>query len=184
MFNVLPSSIPGCHEILPRVVDDERGRFVKVFHGEAFRDLGLEANFAEEYYSRSRKGVVRGMHFQLPPADHVKLVYCVEGDVFDVVSDLRVGSPTFGESATFVLSASKANLVYIPRGLAHGFCVMSEAATLVYKVTSVHSPRFDAGILWNSVGINWPVESPILSERDRGFAPLSRFDSPFVYERG
>jgi len=183
MFELIPSRIPGCYEIQPRVLDDIRGRFVKVFHANVFLELGLEASFAEDYYSVSRKGVIRGMHFQAPPADHVKVAYCVQGGVFDVVLDLRVGSPTYGQAASFNVTAEKANLVYIPRGLAHGFCPVSEVATLVYKVSTVYSPEYDSGVLWNSIGIDWPVASAVLSERDRAFKPFSEFKSPFVYDR-
>lgn len=182
MFEKKPSPIPGCFELQPRVFDDERGRFVKVFHKDAFADQDLQTGFAEEYYSVSRRDVIRGLHFQTPPMDHVKLVYCVQGEVLDVVLDLRVGSPAFGKLATFTLCASKGNLVYLPKGMAHGFCVLSDEATLVYKVSSVYSAEHDCGVLWNSVDLDWPTANPILSERDRTFRPLSEFDSPFVYE--
>lgn len=161
---------------------DARGSFVKVFHADAFRELGLATEFTEEYYSHSHKGVIRGMHFQTPPADHAKMVYCVRGEVFDVVLDLRVGSPTYGQAATFVLSAEAGNYVYIPKGLAHGFCALSDTATLVYKVTTVYAPQSDAGVLWSSVDVDWPVETPILSERDARFPRFDQFESPFTYE--
>lgn len=183
MFELLDTPIPGCYEIQPRVFDDIRGRFVKVFHTQAFAELGLETYFAEEYYSHSHMGVVRGMHFQTPPADHVKLVYCVQGDVFDVVLDLRVGSPSYGRTASFRLSADRGNYIYIPRGLAHGFCATSESATLIYKISTVHSPEHDAGVLWNSIDVDWPLDSPVISERDASFKPPNDFMSPFVYER-
>lgn len=182
MFELLPSAIAGCYEIHSRILRDSRGRFVKVFHRDAFRELGLEFNFAEEYYSVSHRGVIRGLHFQTPPADHAKVVYCVQGEVFDVVLDLRVGSPTYGQTATFSLSADRGNCIYIPRGMAHGFCVTSENATLVYKVTSVYAPQHDAGVRWDSIAIAWPVTAPLVSERDAGFATLAEFESPFKYE--
>ena len=182
MFNLRASTIPGCFEVLPRVLEDARGRFIKVFHRQIFTDLRLETQFAEEYYTVSRWGVIRGMHFQLPPVDHVKLVYCADGTVFDVVVDLRVGSPTYGQYASFELSAEKANYVYIPKGLAHGFCTISEKATLIYKVSTVHSPEHDSGILWNSVGVTWPADTPIISDRDRQFPSLADFLSPFRYD--
>jgi dTDP-4-dehydrorhamnose 3,5-epimerase len=181
MFKLLDTPISGCYQIQLRVFDDIRGRFVKVFHAQAFDELGLETNFAEEYYSHSHKGVVRGMHFQTPPADHVKLVYCVQGDVFDVVLDLRLGSPSYGRTSIFRLSADQGNCIYIPRGLAHGFCATSESATLIYKVSSVHSPEHDAGVLWNSIDVDWPFDSPVISERDAGFEKLANFKSPFIF---
>jgi dTDP-4-dehydrorhamnose 3,5-epimerase len=181
MFQFKSSSIIGCYEIQPMIFNDDRGRFVKVFHREMFAKLGLCIDFVEEYYSHSRRDVIRGLHFQLPPVDHVKMVYCICGKVFDVVLDLRIGSPTYGKTAIFSLSAEQANYLYIPEGIAHGFCVISDFATMVYKVSSTYSPEHDAGVLWNSVEINWPTKSPILSERDMSFIPFSEFKSTFVY---
>lgn len=111
------------------------------------------------------------------------MVYCVYGKVFDVVVDLRVGSPTFGEFETFELSAEKANMIYIPRGLAHGFYVLSEHAIMMYKVSTVYSPEHDTGILWNSVGIPLRDENPFISKRDSEFLPLKDFKSPFIYHK-
>ncbi len=182
MYDVYPTKLPGCIEMQPRVIEDERGRFVKPFHAEEFSTYNLETCFVEEYYSVSWRGVLRGLHFQLPPLDHAKLVYCVEGSVLDAVVDLRVGSPSYGQHAIFELNAKHANSIYIPRGMAHGFYVQSERATLVYKVSTVYSPEYDAGILWNSVGIPWPSEKPIISDRDQGFPSFSEFQSPFIYE--
>ena len=110
MFEFLGTAIPDCFEIETRIFDDLRGRFVKTFHREAFGGKGLNVDWAEEYYSISRRSVLRGLHFQLPPDDHEKLVYCTDGEVFDVVLDLRNGSPTYGEYATFHLSAGEAKL--------------------------------------------------------------------------
>jgi dTDP-4-dehydrorhamnose 3,5-epimerase len=155
---------------------------VKVFHEQAFAAQGLKTDFAEEYYSVSHKNVIRGLHFQLPPMDHVKMVYCVAGEVMDAVVDLRTGSPTYGQCALFELNAAKANSIYIPKGMAHGFCARSDQAIMVYKVSTIYSPAHDAGVLWNSVGIPWPTTEAILSERDQSFPPLDKFASPFRYE--
>lgn len=182
MFEIKPSKLAGCYELQPKVFEDERGRFVKIFHEQVFAEKGLETGFAEEYYSVSCKNVIRGMHFQLPPMDHVKLVYCVQGEVMDVVVDLRVGSPTYGQYAVFELSAIKANSIYIPKGMAHGFCAQSDQAIMVYKVSTIYSPAHDAGVLWNSVGIPWPTAKAILSGRDQSFPPIDKFVSPFRYE--
>ena len=179
MFDFKQSRLVGCFEIQPKVFDDERGKFIKVFHENLFIAQGLQAQFVEEYYSVSFKNVIRGLHFQLPPMDHVKVVYCVEGEVMDVVVDLRVDSPTFGRYALFELSSTKANSIYIPKGMAHGFCALSEKAIMVYKVSTVYSPIHDAGILWDSVGIPWPAVDPVLSMRDQGFPKFEHFESPF-----
>jgi len=182
MFELIATAIPGCHEIRTRRLDDSRGRFVKIFNREAFATVGLATDFAEEYYSVSHRGVIRGLHFQTPPMDHAKLVYCVAGRVQDAVVDLRVGSPGQGRHLVVELSAEAGNMLYIPSGLAHGFCVLSESATLVYKVTSVYSPDHDAGIQWDSAGIPWAERKPILSGRDRSHPALADYSSPFVYD--
>lgn len=181
MFTVKETRLLGCFEVQPRVLDDERGRFVKVFHEDEFKKLDLETIFREEYYSHSRRGVIRGMHFQMPPSDHVKLVYCVHGEVLDVVLDLRKGSPTYGQAEYKKLSADRGNYLYIPKGFAHGFCATSDIATLVYKVSTVYDPLRDTGVLWNSFDFNWPTSEPVISARDSSFNSLSDFDSPFVY---
>lgn len=180
-MQISETKIPGCYEITPKVFKDERGNFVKTFHEEIFKSHSLETHFAEEYYSVSHQNVLRGLHFQLPPQDHVKMVYCVFGEVVDAVVDLRLGSPTYGKFETFELSAEKANLIYIPPGLAHGFYAKSQTAIMMYKVSTVYSPECDTGILWNSVGIAWKSDNPIISKRDNSFVPFSEFESPFTY---
>lgn len=183
MFELTSTPLNGCYEIKPKIQNDDRGRFVKIFHRPEFEKLGLETDFQEEYYSVSHAGVVRGLHFQRPEMDHAKLVYCVSGGVFDVVVDLRVGSPTYAKSYTVELDAVKANCLYIPKGFAHGFAVTSGQAIMVYKVSTVYSPEHDDGILWDSLDINWPIVSPTLSIRDSNFIPLNKFHSPFVYKK-
>ena len=174
--------IPGCFTIQPAVFEDLRGRFVKVFHEPSFSDHGLVSSFAEDYYSVSRKGVLRGMHFQKPPSDHAKLVFCVSGDVLDAVVDLRRGSPTFGRHFTIELTSHKANMLYVPRGVAHGFFTLSDEATVVYKVETTHAPADDAGIAWDGCGVDWPSASPVLSARDQQFPTFADFASPFEYQ--
>lgn len=174
-------AIPGLFEVRPQIRRDPRGSFVKTLHKDLYEQAGLNWCFAEEYYSTSVQGVLRGLHFQVPPHDHVKLVYCVEGVVFDAVVDLRKGSPTFGQHALFELSAENATVLYIPRGLAHGFCVTGPRAVLVYKTETIYTPTHDTGIFWGSVGIPWPVSNPLLSDRDQMFPALNEFCSPFSY---
>ena len=163
------------------MVEDNRGRFVKTFHFEVFRQFGLDTNFMEEYYSISCRRVLRGLHFQVPPFDHCKLVYCVEGEVLEGIVDLRRGSPTFGKHFMVQLKASRANMLFMPSGIAHGFYVTSSRAIMMYKVTTVYSAEHDTGILWNSVNIPWPDVMPILSDRDQRFQPFSEFPNPFVF---
>jgi len=180
-MEIVRTSIPGCLQLLLPVHEDERGLFVKTYQEEGFRNHGLVTEFAEEYYTVSRQHVLRGLHFQLPPQDHIKLVHCAEGMVLDAVLDLRIGSPTYGHHALVELTSKKANLLYIPRGVAHGFLAMSEHAVMLYKVTTSYSPQHDTGIHWNSAGIPWPVKEPIVSSRDKGFAHLRDFRSPFTF---
>ncbi len=174
-----PTDISGVFVLELPNSEDERGDFVKILHRDSFVEQGLDADFAESYYSTSFKGVIRGMHFQLPPHDHSKLVYAVEGSVTDVLLDLRKDSDTFKEFITLELSKGNRNAVYIPKGVAHGFEVTSDSATLVYMTTTVYHMESDTGILWNSIGHDWNNSDPNMSERDRSFVSLADFDSPF-----
>ena len=184
MFSQRDTVIPGCVELVSNVREDARGRFVKTVHAEVFKNKHLSHNFREQYYSVSNQNVLRGLHFQVPPHDHDKLVYCPSGSVLDTVVDLRRGSPTFLQHILIELSEDKANSLYIPAGLAHGFLTLSQTALLVYNVTTEYSPEHDAGVLWTSASIPWPVVNPIVSERDRGLPAMADFDSPFSYEGG
>ncbi|MBA3888910.1 MAG: dTDP-4-dehydrorhamnose 3,5-epimerase family protein [Gemmatimonadaceae bacterium] len=177
-----PLAIPGAWEVRPRRFEDARGSFVKVFVRSAFDDCGLETDFDEQYHSVSVRGVLRGLHFQVPPVDHAKLVYCAHGSVLDAVVDLRIGSPTYRQAATVQLRADVGNALYVPRGLAHGFLVTSESALMVYNVTSEHAPAADTGIRWDSAGIAWPERAPTVSPRDTAFERLSDFVSPFRFD--
>lgn len=174
-FKKIETPLEDCFELFPIVHEG----VIKNFDAEEFAEMGLATDFKEEFFSTSIKKVLRGMHFQTPPADHVKLVCCVEGAVKDVVVDLRKNSATFGKHCAFDLSAEKANMLYIPKGFAHGFLTLSEKATMLYNVTSVYSPENDKGILWNSCGIDWQCAEPILSDRDKAHSSLTEFNSPF-----
>ena len=178
-FEKILTPFDDLFELQPIVRGDSRGSFVKIFHADTFAELGLAADFKEEFFSTSIKNVLRGMHFQTPPDDHDKVVCCMEGAVKDVVVDLRKNSPTFGKHFMLELSAEKSNMLYIPKGLAHGFLTLSERATMLYNVTTVYSPENDKGILWSSCGIDWQCDAPILSDRDKNHPTLAEFDSPF-----
>ena len=179
MFQSVATTLPGLLVLQPRIFSDARGSFVKTFHAGFFRQLGVDFQPAEEFFSVSHKNVVRGMHFQLPPDAHAKLVYCVTGEVLDVVVDLRKSSPTFGRAASRKLSASNREMFYIPVGVAHGFLALEDNTVMVYQTSTVHAPASDAGIHWNSIGFDWPVTKPVLSERDQNFPKLAEFNSPF-----
>jgi dTDP-4-dehydrorhamnose 3,5-epimerase len=155
------TSIPGCFELI--------------------KHSCLDTHYTEEYFSRSKQNVIRGLHFQLPPEECVKIVYCIDGEVMDVVLDLRVDSPTYGKYEIFNLNDRLANILYIPIGLAHGFYTKSKTATMMYKVSKSYAPDYDAGIHWDSAEIPWPTKTPIISTRDSEFISLDKFQSPFIY---
>jgi dTDP-4-dehydrorhamnose 3,5-epimerase len=179
MFQVVDTALPGLKVLQPRIFKDARGDFVKTYHAGLFRELGLPFAPAEEFFSVSRKDVVRGMHFQTPPHAHAKLVYCVAGRVLDVVVDLRRDSPTRGQYVSRELSAENREMFFIPEGFAHGFLSLEDDTVMVYQTSTVHAPEADAGIHWRSVGFAWPIANPVVSERDEAFPTLAGFDSPF-----
>ena len=173
--------IPGCYEIGFASRTDARGCFVKTFHTTAFRELGLESGFSEGFYSVSHQKVLRGMHFQLPPMDGAKLVYCLQGSILDVALDLRVGSPSYGQFTIIELSSANPTAAYLPRGVAHGFLSLSEPSVVVYQVSSEYDSNFDTGVRWDSFGFDWPEASPTVSERDSKLPRLDDFLSPFRF---
>jgi dTDP-4-dehydrorhamnose 3,5-epimerase len=174
--------LPGCYLVRLPCFRDYRGLFVKSLQRSAFAQRGLECDFAESFYTESGENVLRGMHFQTPPAGHAKLVYCISGAICDIALDLRIGSPTFGEHEVYRLSAEERRAIYLPRGIAHGFWVESAPSVVVYQVTSEHSPAHDRGIHWNSFGATWPQSAPVVSARDQALMPFAQFKSPFQFE--
>lgn len=178
-MEITATELPGLRLIRPRIFQDARGSFVKTFHADSFREHGIAFEPREEFFSTSAKGVIRGMHLQLPPAAHAKLVYCLTGRILDIVLDLRKGSPTFGRSCAHELDAVRRHLLFIPAGFAHGFLALEDGTTTVYQTSTVHSPTHDAGVRWDGFGFVWPVKNPILSERDKNLPALAEFQSPF-----
>lgn len=174
-----PTILEGCAEVRLQPHRDARGLFLKTYHETTFRDLGLGTTWREEFISTSSKGVIRGMHFQVPPHQHAKFVVCLAGRVLDVALDLRAGSPTYGRCAAVELSAEMANGLYVPEGFAHGFLALEDGSTLHYKVSSMHEPEYDWGLRWDGIGFDWPVTEPILSARDTTFGTLADFQTPF-----
>lgn len=178
------TTIPGCFVLVPPVSFDARGVFVKVREDNGGWGLEFPLPFQEQFYTISGERVLRGLHFQVPPYDHDKLVLCLEGQVMDVVVDLRINSPTHGRHQKFILDGSSPSLLYVPHGLAHGFYVTRGPAIMYYWVSRGHAPAADSGILWSSIGIDWPDGDPIISDRDRGLVPWDDFVSPFLYREG
>lgn len=170
---------PGCFLIESSQFIDIRGGFVKTYHQKVFEENGIAMHFAEEFYSVSKKNVLRGMHFQLPPSDHEKLVYCLSGAVLDVFLDLRKESPTYGQSMGIELRGENTRTLFLPKGIAHGFLSLEDNSVMIYKTSTVHDPLKDCGIRWDSFGYKWPISSPIISERDTKHSGFTEFNSPF-----
>ena len=167
-MKVINTSLEGVLVIEPQVFGDSRGFFYESFHQAKFRAAGIDTSFVQTNVSRSTRGVLRGLHYQFP-APQGKLVSVLEGEVYDVAVDIRPTSSTFGKWTAAMLSADNKRHFWIPPGFAHGFCVVSEAATFSYQCTTLYDPKADAAIRWDdpAIGVDWPISDPILSERDR-----------------
>ena len=180
MLTIEPLPIPGARMIRAPRSRDDRGWFMKPFQRSVLGAAGIELSVAEHYLSSSRRGVIRGMHFQLPPHEHGKLVYCIAGAAFDVVVDLRLGSPTYGQSAAVEITESEPGAIWIPVGCAHGFQALTDGTVLGYLVGSEHAPSSDSGVHWSSVDVDWPLpDEARCSDRDARLPALSEFQSPF-----
>ena len=180
-MNVIETSLPGVLVIEPKVFRDDRGFFYESFNAERFALHGLPTEFRQDNHSRSCSGVLRGLHYQLHRPQG-KLVTCVRGSIFDVVVDIRVGSPTFGRWRAEVFDEALARYVWVPPGFAHGFYVLSPVADVIYKCTDVYVPDDEHGVLWSDprIGIEWPVRDPVTSAKDRAYQGLdpARTDLP------
>jgi dTDP-4-dehydrorhamnose 3,5-epimerase len=158
---------------------DARGEFTKIFNYEDYKKNNMNIFVKETYYSRSMKDVIRGMHFQLPPYDHEKLVHVVNGSIEDVLLDLRKDSPTYGNIFTYILKDVDNAALYVPKGFAHGFKCLEDNTLMLYQVTSIYDKKHDAGIAYDSIGYDWKIDKPIVSNRDLGFIKFNEFESPF-----
>ncbi len=177
-MRVTPLDIPGALLIVPDVYRDQRGLFFETYHRKRYEEAGIVGPFVQDNYSRSVRGTLRGLHFQEPHGQG-KLVMVAEGAVYDVIVDIRKGSPTFGKWYGVELSAENHWQLYVPPGCAHGFCVTSDQAAFLYKCTDFYTPKDERGILWNdpALAIPWPVSEPILSAKDRAYRPLSQMQA-------
>lgn len=182
MAERLETKLEGVALIEPQVFGDERGFFVETFSVDSWADLGVDTAFVQHNHSRSSKDTLRGLHFQTQPGQ-AKLLRCPRGSIFDVAVDLRRDSATFGQWEGHVLDDVNHHQLYVPVGFAHGFCVLSDVADVTYLVSSIYDPETEAGISWNDpeVGVEWPVDEPLLSERDKSASRLSEVaaDLPF-----
>ncbi len=173
-FEFVRLSIPDVILIKPKVFEDERGFFMETYKKSDFEKAGIRCEFVQDNHSKSKYGVLRGLHFQKEPYTQAKIIRCVKGVIYDVAVDLRRNSPTFGKYVAVILSEFNKYMLYIPRGFAHGFLVLSDEAEVIYKVDNEYAPEYESGLIWNDpdVGIDWPIDDPILSEKDRKWPTL------------
>lgn len=184
-MRLIETGLPGLALLEPKVFRDERGFFLETYSEAAFDALGIGARFVQDNHAYSvRVGVLRGLHFQLPPHAQAKLVWVVRGSVLDVAVDLRRDSPTYGRHYCVELSAENMLRLFLPRGFAHGYLTLAPDTEFLYKVDAPYMPQADAGILWSDpdLGIDWPESKPVLSGKDRMLPRLKDFHSPFVCE--
>ena len=175
------SKISGIKIITPQVHRDDRGYFFESFNRKDFKTLGLPTKYLQDNQAFSKKGTLRGLHYQLKYPQG-KLVRVIQGEVFDVAVDIRQGSPTFGKHLEFILSGKNNKIMYIPEGFAHGYAVLSKAAIFQYKCTEIYHPEDEYGLLWNDndLDIQWPVKNPILSKKDRILPILESIDEKYL----
>lgn len=181
----IKTKIPGLVIIEPKVFGDNRGYFFESFNQKEFNENIGDFNFVQDNESKSTRGVLRGLHFQKPPFTQAKLVRCIKGKVVDVALDIRKGSPTYGEYEVVLLSEDNKRQLFVPRGFAHGFAVLSDEAIFSYKVDNWYAPTHDTGIMWNdkTLNIDWKIQDNevMLSEKDKNLHLFDNFDSPFSY---
>lgn len=177
----LKTSLPGVWELQPKVFRDPRGFFLETFHQKRYFELGIREVFVQDNHSRSSRGTLRGLHFQLQHAQ-AKICRVTEGEALDVAVDIRMGSPTFGKWATVLLSAEKQNQIYIPAGFAHGFLARTEHVQFLYKCSDFYDPQDEHGIVWNDPGlaIPWNISNPLISEKDAKYPVLSAIPPEFL----
>lgn len=178
-MQVIETSLPGVLVLKPRIFSDARGFFLETYNEARYREAGVPCTFVQDNHSRSSKGILRGLHYQVTqPQD--KLVWCLQGEVWDVAVDVRKDAPTFGKWFGVRLSAEEKTQFFVPAGFAHGFCVLSETAEVAYKCSRLYAPNDEGGIIWNDpdLGIDWPTNDPILSQKDAALPSLKNATLP------
>jgi len=180
-MKITSSDIADCLIIEPQVFGDERGYFFESWNKERFHAHGLDMEFVQDNQSMSMKGVLRGLHFQAPPFAQGKLVRVIQGSVLDVAIDIRKSSPTYGQSVSILLSGDNKKMFWIPEGFAHGFVTLEDNTIFSYRCTEVYNKASEGGVLWNDpdLGIDWGVDTPILSDKDQAAPLFKNFNSPF-----
>ncbi len=181
-FEFVPLEIPGLILVKPRIMGDNRGFFLELYKHSDFVSAGISEHLVQDNYSKSERRVLRGLHYQKNPTAQGKLVTCLKGRIFDVAVDIRKGSPQFGKWVAAELSEDNKHLLFIPPGFAHGFQVLSETAEVMYKCTHEYSPSDERGIIWNDSDINvcWPLQDPILSDKDKIYPLLRKAEINFT----
>ena len=178
-MKIIPNKkLPGVFEIILEPRTDERGFFLRTYDEKIFNENGISKNWVQENHSKSvQNGIIRGLHFQMPPYAETKLIRCIRGKIQDIFVDLRKDSSTFGQWDSVILSDEKFNVVLVPRGFAHGFCTLTENCEVIYKVDNYYNPSSEIGILWNDTDlkIEWQIENPILSEKDKQNMTFKQF---------
>lgn len=182
-FKFTKLEIPDVIVVEAQTFNDERGFFMEVFTESVFAANGIKARFVQDNYSHSIKGFLRGLHYQMNPKAQAKLVGVIRGKIFDVAVDICKDSPTYGKWVGEILSEDNHRMLYVPVGFAHGFCVLSSEADVVYKVSEEYAPDYERGIVWNDpdIGIRWPLEQPLLSKKDASLPRLSKAENNFMY---
>lgn len=182
-FQFKKLDIPDVILVEAQAFSDDRGFFIESFKESVFINSGISTRFVQDNYSHSKKGVVRGLHYQKDPKAQAKIVMVSRGEIFDVVVDIRKGSPTYGKWLGEILSDQNHRLLFVPEGFAHGFCVISDTADVLYKVNSEYSQDHERGILWNDpeLAIKWPTDKPIMIKKDLQLPLLKNADNNFVY---
>jgi len=182
-FSFKKLSIPEIILVESKSFPDDRGFFLEGYKESDFVDNHITTKFVQDNFSHSNNGVLRGLHYQTNPNAQAKLVMVLLGEIFDVAVDIRKDSPTYGKWIGEILSDQNHNMLYIPEGFAHGFCVISDTADVLYKTNKEYSPKHERGIIWNDpdLAINWPIQNPILHEKDKTLPTLKNADNDFVY---
>ncbi len=182
-FTFKKLSIPEVILVEAQSFTDERGFFIEGFKESVFNTNGIRTRFVQDNYSHSAKGVLRGLHYQKNSKAQAKLVMAIRGEIFDVAVDIRKDSPTYGKWVGEILSEQNHKLLYVPEGFAHGFCVLSNEADVLYKVNSEYSEEHERGIMWNDpeISIKWPIAKPIMIKKDLELPNLKNADNNFVY---
>ena len=182
-FEFIPLDIPDVILVRATRFLDDRGFFVETYRRDDFAAHGIAESFVQDNYSRSTRGVLRGLHYQKKPHAQGKLIQVLNGEIYDVAVDLRLGSPTYRQWVGARLSDARSELLYVPPGFAHGFCVLSDVADFTYKCTAIYAPETYRGIAWDDpdLDIPWPVKNPILSQRDQNLPRLKDADNNFIF---